>query len=721
MNKKFQIIWMSCISCVNLNKKVLLKQKWINKVSINLATWKVSINYDKKIISFSEIKKIINKNWFKVSEKIKQRKNKYSNKRFFVFFFSLMLALPIFWITLKKTFFWIEILWVDLSLFLVSFLSALIVFIFWFHFHFKALKSLTRFKFDMNSLVSLWTLTAFFYSIVAIFIDNMPTYFEASVVIIILINLWRYLEHKAKLKAGDVIWKFKKLWVKEALVIRWDKFKKENIWNIKVWDILKVKPGEKIPLDGVIIKWNTNINESMLTWESIPVFKEVNNNCFWWTLNLDWEIIIKVKKTIKDWTLSQIINLIEKAQNSRVPIQKITDKISSIFVPIIIVIAIVTFIFWIIFTGDIFKAISASVSTLIIACPCALWLAVPTAVIIWTWVWAKMWILIKNAKTLEKTKKIDYVVFDKTWTLTTGKPIVTELISFWMKKDLLIKYARSLANLSNHPLSKAILKYKKNIDFIEITKFKEIKWKWIIWQIRGELFYLWNKTLLKDIKIKKEIEEKVLELSKKWKTPVLIWKWNNIIWLIWILDSPKEWVKIIIRELRYRKIEIVMLTWDTEETANYIANKIWIKKVISEVMPKDKLKAIKEIQSRWFKVAFVWDWINDAPALVQSDLWIVMWTGSSIAIESSDIVLVKWDLFKIVSAISLSRRILKAIKQNLFWAFIYNLIWIPLAVFGLLNPIIASIAMVLSSFSVVLNSLRIKKFKPFYYKFYNYK
>jgi len=221
MNKKFQIKWINCISCVNFDKKVLLKQKWINKVYINLATWKGSINYDKKIISFSEIKKIINKNWFKVSEIIKKKNSKKKNKSFFVFIFSFILAIPIFWITFKKSFFWINILWVDLSLFLVSFLSALIVFIFWFHFHLKTFKSLFKFRFNMNSLISLWTLTAFFYSIVAIFIDNMPTYFEASVIIIILVNLWRFLEYKAKVKAWDVIWKFKKLSVKEAVVIRW--------------------------------------------------------------------------------------------------------------------------------------------------------------------------------------------------------------------------------------------------------------------------------------------------------------------------------------------------------------------------------------------------------------------------------------------------------------------------------------------------------------------
>ncbi len=714
MKKQFKINWMSCASCISLNEKFLKEKKWIENIAINLATSKASIDYNEKIVSFKQIKKIIEKNGFSVSENDNEESYTNKNNKFFNnFLFSLIFSLPILLGMFINTSTWIKILQIDLSLIIFFILSIIVVFILWWHFHKNAFKSLLRFNFNMDSLVSLWTLTAFFYSIFAINFQGMPVYFEAAVAIITFINLWRYLEYKAKTKAWDAIGKLIKLWTKEANLLVWKEIVKKNVEKIKVWDILVVKPWEKIPLDGIIIKGTSNIDESMLTWESIPVFKKLDNNCFGWTLNLDWNINIKVTKTNKDWTLSHIIDLINNAQISKAPIQKLADKISWIFVPIIIIISIITFISWYIITWNLPTSISAAVATLVIACPCALWLATPTAIMVWTWVWAREWILIKNAETLEKTKNIDYVIFDKTGTLTNGTPEITDLITLWNNEELLVKYAKSLSVLSNHPLSKPIAKYKEKIKPLEVKRFKEIKWKWIVREIKWDIIYLWNKSLLKDIKINKNVKDKIYNLSKHWKTPILIWKGNNIIWILGLLDSPKIWVEIIIRELRYRNIEVIMTTWDINDTAKYIAKQVWIKKVYSEILPKDKLKIVKEIQSKWFKVAFVWDWINDAPALVQSDLWIAMWTWSDIAIDSSDIVLVKGDLYKVVSSISLSRRTLKAIKQNLFWAFIYNIIWIPLATFWILNPVLASLAMSMSSVSVLLNSLRIRKFKWF--------
>ena len=716
MKKKFIIEWMTCASCVLVNENSLNDLKWVDKISINLATNIANIEFDEKKVNFSEIKKQIESNWFKVNENEEyslMSEKKEINNIFKRFIYSLVFSLPVFLMMFIDTKLWIEFFWIDISMVIFAILSAIVVFVFWFHFHKNFFNSLLRFNFNMDSLVSLWTLTAFFYSIIAMFFQDLPIYFEAAVSIITLINLWKYLEFLAKTKAWDAIWKLIQLWTKEANVLVEWKIILKDIAQVNVWDILVIKPWEKIPLDSVIIEWNANIDESMLTWESIPVFKDINNECFGWTINLDWNIKLRVLKKQDEWTLASIIKLVEDAQSSKAPIQKLADRVSSIFVPTIIIISIITFISWYLITWEISIAIKNAVTSLVIACPCALWLATPTAIMVWTWVWAKNWILIKNAETLEKTKDIDIVIFDKTWTLTNWKPEVTDIISFDEEKENLIILARSLSILSNHPLSKSISNYniEENDNNLKVEKFEEIKWKWIIWEIGGEKIFLWNKKLFENIDIEEEVLYKINELTKDWKTPILVWKQNKIIWLFWLLDLPKINIENTIKDLHSTNIETMMLTWDTKATAEFIAKRIWIDRVIAEVLPEDKLNIIIEEQKKWKKVAFVWDWINDAPALVKADLGIAMWTWSDIAIESSDIVLVAWDLQKVLQSIKLSRQTLKTIKQNLFWAFIYNSIWIPLAVFWVLNPIFASFAMSMSSVSVISNSLRLKFFK----------
>jgi len=524
-----------------------------------------------------------------------------------------------------------------------------------------------------------------------------------------LINLWKYLEHRAKTRAWDAIWKLLELWAKKAYVIWWLKIIEKDIDDVKLWEIIVVKAWEKIALDWNILTWSANIDESMLTWESIPVFKEKWSECFGWTINLDWNINIKVTKINSKGTLANIIKLVNDAQSSKAPIQHLADKVSGIFVPVIITISIITFILWYLLSWNISLAIIAAVATLVIACPCALWLATPTAIMVWTWVWAKNWILIKNAETLEKTKDINTVVFDKTGTLTNGKPEVADIVPFCKEKEELIKLAKSLSILSHHPLSKSISNYDEKIQELEVEDFEEIKGKWIVWNIEWAKIKLGNKKLFE--KINSDTEKEIEKLSLDWKTPILIWNDTEVFWIIALLDLAKTWVEKTIEKLHSMWIETIMLTWDTKNTAEFIAKQIWIDQVISEVMPEDKLDLIKKIQAEDKKVAFVWDWINDAPALTQSDLAIAMWTWSDIAIESSDIVLVKWNLEKVVSAINLSRQTLRIIKQNLFWAFVYNSIWIPLAAFWILNPIFASFAMSMSSVSVISNSLRLKLFK----------
>ena len=701
MQKRFIIEWMTCASCVVLIEKSLNDLSWVDKIWINLATNEAVVNFDDSEINFEEIKKETESNGFKIKEEncadIKIENNKKELNRFI---YSLIFSLPIFsmmFMTITS----------EIILIIFAIITAIVVFIFWGHFHKSAYRSLLKLHFTMDSLVSLWTLTAFIYSSIAMFYW-LGVYFEAAVAIITLINLWKYLEYKAKSKAWDAISKLLELQVKKANILDWKNIIEKDIDEIKLWDIIMVKAWEKIALDWIIVDWNASIDESMLTWESIPVYKEKGSVCYWSTLNLDWNVKVKVSKTSKNWVLSNIIKLVNEAQSSKAPIQKLADKISSIFVPLIILISVITFIFWFLSTWDMTKSIISTVATLVIACPCALWLATPTAIMVWTWIWAKNWMIIKNAETLEKTKDIDIIVFDKTWTLTNGKPEVIDIITYNIEEKDLIKYAKSLSTLSHHPLSKSIAKYWKQ-EVVSVNNFKEIKWKWIVWEIDDNEIFLWNRKIFSSEIINKQVEEQLLKLSKNGKTPILIGTKNKILGIIWLLDIAKIWVGVVINKLHSMNIEVIMLTGDLKQTAEYIWKQIGVDNIISEVMPEDKINTIKKLQSGWKKVAFVWDGINDAAALVQSDLAIAMWTGSDIAIESSDIVLVKGNISKVVSSIDLSRETLKTIKQNLFWAFVYNSIWIPLAAFWLLNPMFAAFAMSMSSVSVITNSLRLRR------------
>lgn len=702
---------MTCASCVVLNENSLKELDWIKSVKINLATNTANIEFDENKISFWDIKKQIKNNWFDVKEDLettKEEKQKETKKMFNKFLYALIFSIPVFSMMFWDFKTWIEFFRVDFIMYIYSILSFIVVFWFWLHYHVNALTSLKKLHFNMDSLVSLWTFSAFSYSIIAMFYWK-HVYFEASVAIITLINLWKYLEYKAKSKAWDSISKLLELWVKNAFVLVDWKTIEKDIDSLKKWDILLVRAWEKIALDWQIIDWSWNIDESMLTWESIAVFKDKFDECFWWTINLDWNLKIKVTRDNEHSTLSNIIKMVENAQSSKAKIERLADKVSWIFVPIIIVISIITFISWYYITWSIESSITPAVATLVIACPCALGLATPAAIMVWTGRGAKFWMLIKNAQTLEKTSKIDVIIFDKTWTLTNWTPELTDIIEVNSTKDNILKYWVSLSSYSHHPLSKAISDYGKNISKFGFDDFEEIKWKWIQASFWWKIIKLWNKKIFWDLEDK--VNQKIEDLALEWKTPIIIWSDDQVFWILWLLDTPKKWVKETIKKLHDNKIETVMLTWDTKNTANFVAKTIWIDTVISEVMPEDKLDVIKNYQSKNKKVAFVGDGINDAPALVQSDLSIAMWTWSDVAIESSDIVLVKWDLEKVYSAIRLSKKTLLTIKQNLFWAFLYNSIWIPLAAFGLLNPIFASFAMAMSSVSVLSNSLRLKKFK----------
>ncbi|MDO8537592.1 MAG: copper-translocating P-type ATPase [archaeon] len=584
---------------------------------------------------------------------------------------------------------------------------------------------------DMNTLIAVGTLAAFFYSagvvlFPAIFlIGEMPTlYFDGAAIIVTLITLGRYFEAIAKGKTSEAIKKLLGLQPKTARVIRNGKEIEIPISEVVEGDIIIVKPGEKIPVDGIVIDGSSFVDESMLTGESMPVKKEKNSKVFGATINKNGSFRFKATGVGEHTMLSQIIKLVEEAQGSKAPIQKLADLVSSYFVPVVIIVAVLSALFWyfIIPQGFIF-AFTIFISVLIIACPCALGLATPTAIMVGTGKGAEQGILIKNAEALEIAGKIDTIVFDKTGTLTKGKPSVTDIIAFGISEKDLLQLSASAEKNSEHPLSTAIVEEakNKNISLIEPSKFEAVEGKGVFAKVKNKNILIGNRKLLQQYKIliSKEIEQKLFSLENEAKTSMFVAVDSKIAGIIAVADALHEHSKEAVYSLKKSGKKVVMITGDNERVAKAIAKSVGIDEVLAEVLPQDKEKKIKELQAQGRKVAMVGDGINDAPALAQADLGIAIGSGTDVAIETGSIVLIKNDLRDVVKAIDLSNFTLKKIKQNLFWAFAYNIVLIPVAMGVLfpftgilLNPVLAAGAMAFSSISVTLNSLSMKSYKP---------
>ena len=712
---------MTCSSCARLNENVIQEAEGVLSAYVNIATNKAKIEYDENILSVKDIIEAIKKAGYQAEvegESISDHRDHSqikANKAFLRFIGSLAFTLPVFTMMFGEFKSGFKLLNIDMIMWGFGLLTAIVVFGFGLHFHINAFKKLRRFTFNMDSLVSMGTLTAFIYSTWAM-LNGLHVYFEAAAAIITLINLGKWLEARSMGRASQALQKLLELGVKKARVIRGDKELEIPVEEIKINDILHVKPGEKIALDGVVVEGKTIIDESMLTGESIPVAKKEGDEVFGATINQNGNIKIKITKIGKDTILAQIIKMVEEAQGSKAPIQKLADTISGIFVPIVIAIALITFTAWYLITFDITTSILPAVAVLVIACPCALGLATPTAIMVGTGTGAKNGILIKNGETLEKSNKIDVVVFDKTGTLTQGKPQVTDVIPFDFEEKKLLKIATSLSKLSNHPLSQTIARFgkAKNVEITELIDFKEVSGKGIKAKCKKyqTILRLGNQKFIREQGIGFDnARQKVIdELSRDGKTPLCISHGDQLVGIFGLMDTLKEDAISAIQDLRKLNIKVAMLTGDHKQTAQAIADKLSIQNVIAEVLPQDKSKEVKKLQEQDKKVAFVGDGINDAPALAQADLGIAMGTGTDIAIETGSIVLMQGTPGKVVTAIRLSQRTFRTIKQNLFWAFIYNTIGIPIAALGLLNPIFASLAMSMSSVSVIGNSLRIKRF-----------
>lgn len=562
---------------------------------------------------------------------------------------------------------------------------------------------------NMDTLVALGTLVAYFYSLVALF-TGLPVYFESAAFILFFILLGAVFEEKMRKNTSQAVEKLLDLQAKTAEVLRDDVYVQIPLEQVKVGDLIRVRPGEKIAVDGTVIEGETSIDESMVTGESIPVDKSVGDAVIGSTINNSGTIIFRAEKVGSETMLAQIVDFVKKAQTSRAPIQDLTDKISGIFVPAVVILGLLTFWIWFVFLGESFvTSLLYGVAVLIIACPCALGLATPTALMVGTGRSAKMGILLKNGTVLQEIQKVQTVVFDKTGTLTEGKPVVTDIIGDEVE---VLGLAASLEEASQHPLAEAIVKRatETGLELHTVENFQALHGKGVSGQINGKQVLLGNAKMLDSMDISSIYQEKLEELEKEAKTVVFLAVDNEIKGLLALQDIPKENAKLAISQLKKRGLKTVMLTGDNAGVARAIADQIGIEEVIAGVLPEEKAHEIHKLQATG-KVAFVGDGINDAPALSVADVGIAMGAGTDIAIESADLVLTTNNLLGVVRAFDMSKKTFNRILLNLFWAFIYNVAGIPIAagVFSgvglVLNPELAGLAMAFSSVSVLTSSL----------------
>ncbi|MBM2839727.1 MAG: copper-transporting P-type ATPase [Bacteroidetes bacterium] len=576
---------------------------------------------------------------------------------------------------------------------------------------------------DMNTLVAMGTGSAYVYSLIAVLFPAMlgvhrgaaHVYFDTSATIITLILLGKLLEAGAKGRASDAIKKLIGLQPKSARVIRNDIERDVKSSDLVVGDIVLVRPGEKVPVDGVVTKGFTTLDESMITGESLPVEKNVGDRVIGGAINRNGSIEFRATAVGAETMLAQIVKLVEEAQGSKAPIQNLADKVASIFVPIVIGLALLTFLSWYFLGGSGFTgAMVHFIAVLIIACPCALGLATPTAIMVGTGRGAHMGILIKNADSLERIHKVRTIILDKTGTITEGKPSVTEVVPFnGFDVTAIVRLAASLEKKSEHPLASAIVEYasRQNIALADAESFQSKTGFGVTGVVDGVAIAIGSAALLKEYAIHLNGKEPIVErLTALGNTTIFVAVDGQLAGLIAIADTVKPTAAGAIKAMQKMGIEVIMMTGDNRQTANAIAREVGIARVHAEVLPQDKASYVTSIQSEGKIVAMVGDGINDAPALAQADIGIAMGSGTDVAIEAADITLMKSDPLAIVQAIRLSSRTLRTIKQNLFWAFIYNIVGIPLAGLGLLNPMIAAAAMAFSSVSVVSNSLRLRRF-----------
>ncbi|MCT7644977.1 heavy metal translocating P-type ATPase [Aliarcobacter butzleri] len=753
-SQKFDIKGMTCSACSTAVDRNVKKLEGINEVNVNLLNNSMIVKYDENVLNNEIIiKKVQDAGYeaFLVENGKKTQKNSTeknlgkieTNELKNRLIISFIFAIPLFYISMGHMLNWyLPHLFHGYSnaitFSFTQFLLALPIVFINIKYYKVGFKTLYKGSPNMDSLIAIGTSAAMIYGVFSIYkigyglgnndIDMViqyshDLYFESAAIVLTLITLGKFLEARAKENTSEAINKLINLTPKTALVLRNNQEIEIPIDELILKDIVIVKPGNIVPTDGIIIFGNSSIDESMLTGESLPVSKKVGDKVIGASINKSGSFKFEVTKLGEDTVLSQIIKLIEEASSSKAPISKLADRISAIFVPTVIVISILATVTWL-FLGYSFEfALSIGIAILVISCPCALGLATPTAIMVGTGKGAQNGILIKSAESLEIAHTINTVVIDKTGTITEGKTQVTDIFTNEkITQDKLLQLCATIEKNSEHPLADAILKktQEKEIELLNATDFEALNGLGIKAKVEDRVFYIGNKKLLDSKNISLDLfYEKSEKLANEGKTPIFIADENEVLGLIAISDVVKPTSKDAILEFEKMGLEVIMLTGDNYKTANAIAKQININNVIAEVLPQDKEKEIQKLQGLGKKVAMIGDGINDAPALVRADVGIAIGAGTDIAIESANIVLVKSDLLDAVKAIQLSNAVIKNIKQNLFWAFFYNIIGIPLAagvfytILGWkLSPMFAGAAMSLSSVTVVLNALRLKLFEP---------
>ncbi|MED4445689.1 heavy metal translocating P-type ATPase [Bacillus thuringiensis] len=728
---EFTVSGMTCATCANRVEKRLNKLDGVNKATVNFALESATVDFNPDEVNVNEMKSAITKLGYKLEVKpddqdastdhrlqeIERQKKK--------FIISFILSFPLLWAMVSHfsftSFIYLPDMlmnpWVQLAL------ATPVQFIIGGQFYVGAYKALRNKSANMDVLVALGTSAAYFYS-VYLSIQSIGSsehmtdlYFETSAVLITLIILGKLFEAKAKGRSSEAIKKLMGLQAKTATVVRDGTEIKILIEEVVAGDIVYVKPGEKIPVDGEIVEGKSAIDESMLTGESIPVDKSIGDVVIGSTINKNGFLKVKATKVGRDTALAQIIKVVEEAQGSKAPIQRVADQISGIFVPVVVVIAIITFAVWMIFVtpGDFGGALEKMIAVLVIACPCALGLATPTSIMAGSGRSAEYGILFKGGEHLEATHRLDTVILDKTGTVTNGKPVLTDIIvADGFHEEEILRLVGAAEKNSEHPLAEAIVEgiKEKKIDIPSSETFEAIPGFGIESVVEGKQLLIGTRRLMKKFNIDiEEVSKSMEELEREGKTAMLIAIDKEYAGIVAVADTVKDTSKAAIARLKKMGLDVVMITGDNTQTAQAIAKQVGIDHVIAEVLPEGKAEEVKKLQANGKKVAMVGDGINDAPALATANIGMAIGTGTDVAMEAADITLIRGDLNSIADAIFMSKMTIRNIKQNLFWALAYNALGIPIAALGFLAPWVAGAAMAFSSVSVVLNALRLQRVK----------
>lgn len=726
----FDITGMTCSSCANRIERRVNKMEGVENANVNFALENISVVYDEGAVQPEDMMAVVKKLGFELLPK-QSEEERLSHKEDEIkqqtrkFIFSAILTLPLLW-TMVAHFSFLSFIylpdifmnpWFQLAL------ATPVQFIIGAQFYKGAYTSLKNKSANMDVLVALGTSAAYFYSIYLGLewvaggsVGEADLYFEASAVIITLIVLGKLFEVRAKGKTSQAIQKLLDLQAKTARVIR-DGIEQEiPIEEVLVGDIISIRPGEKVPVDGEIVEGQSAVDESMLTGESIPIDKVVGDTVIGATVNENGSLQIKATKIGKDTALAQIVKVVEDAQGSKADIQRLADRISGVFVPTVVAIAVATFLIWyfVVTPGDLRASIIPMISILVIACPCALGLATPTSIMAGSGRAAEMGLLFKGGEHLELTQAVDTVVLDKTGTVTKGEPTLTDfVVADGFTEERVLQFVATAENQSEHPLAQAIVRgvEERGIELVQVEQFSALPGYGIQATIAGEDIFVGTRKLMREQRIDLLFDTETImkRLERDGKTAMLIAIGGRLAGVVAVADTVKETSAEAIERMHELGLEVIMLTGDNERTAEAIAKQVDIDEVIAEVLPDQKSEVIEKLQAENKKVAMVGDGINDAPALAIADVGMAVGTGTDIAIEAADVTLMRGDLNSVADAIIISQKTMRNIKQNLFFAFVYNTIGIPIAAIGLLAPWVAGAAMAFSSVSVVLNALRLQR------------